>query len=90
MRLIPRPPALRLSRNRGTPDQRPAEDLVPFHKTPDPAVLAVVTVIAHHEVGALGHEDRAEIITGLVPEVEDIMLDRSELLFQQFRFLIKG
>jgi hypothetical protein len=33
-------------------------------KSPDPAVRAIVAIVAHHEIVPLGHTHRAVILTG--------------------------
>ncbi len=40
-------------------DQRPADDIVSRHKPPEAAVLAVIPVVSHGKIAALGHVVRA-------------------------------
>ena len=44
-----------------------AQDVLAGHEAPEAAVVGIVAVVAHHEIGAVGHPDRSEGVARALP-----------------------
>ena len=58
---------------------RPAHHVFFGHKTPFTTVIAAVTVIAHHEIMALGYDPLAISTTAMIVQ-QNIMIDVTQVL----------
>ena len=45
------------------------------HESPKPAVQTLVAIVAHHEIGAIGHRHRPEIVARIDRAVDDPRID---------------